>query len=41
MVLGFAGYANMWFAIFADTGVTVICILNAVRMLYTDLRRTF
>ncbi len=41
MVLGFAGYANMWFAIFADTGVTVICILNAVRMLYTDLRRIF
>ena len=32
--LGFAGYANLWLAIVADTGVAVICIVNAVRLLY-------
>lgn len=35
MVLGLMGFANMWLAIFADTGVAVICILNSVRILYS------
>ncbi len=34
MVLGLAGFANMWAAVFADTGVAMICILNSVRLLY-------
>ena len=33
MLLGFLGMANMWFAVFADVGVSVIAILNAVRAL--------
>ena len=35
MVLGLAGMANMWFAVFADTGVEMLCILNSIRILYT------
>ncbi len=27
MVLGFMGYANMWLSVFADTGVTILCVL--------------
>ena len=34
MLLGFMGHANMWIAVFADTGVAMLCILNSVRMLY-------
>lgn len=34
MVLGLVGLANMWMAVFADTGVAMICILNSVRILY-------
>lgn len=34
MVAGIAGYANMWAAVFADTGVSILCILNSVRLLY-------
>ena len=34
MVLGLCGYANMWLAVFADTGVAIICILNSIRLLY-------
>ncbi len=33
LLLGAVGIANMWLAIFADVGVAVICILNAVRCL--------
>ena len=33
MVLGVLGVANMWLAVFADVGVAVIAILNAMRML--------
>ena len=29
-----AGFANMWAAVFADVGVAVIAILNAMRTLY-------
>lgn len=31
--LGAAGIANMWFAIFADVGVMVLAVLNAIRAL--------
>ena len=34
MALGLAGLANMWMAVFADTGVAMLCILNSVRVLY-------
>lgn len=33
MILGALGFANMWAAVFADVGVSVIAILNAMRML--------
>ncbi|MBR6499895.1 MAG: HAD-IC family P-type ATPase, partial [Firmicutes bacterium] len=33
MILGAAGYANMWLAVFADVGVAVIAILNSMRAL--------
>ena len=31
LILGAFGYANMWAAVFADVGVSVIAILNAIR----------
>jgi Cd2+/Zn2+-exporting ATPase len=35
MILGITGiYANMWLAVFADTGVMIICVLNSFRLLY-------
>ena len=34
MVLGLMGYANMWIAVFADTGVSMLCLLNSIRILY-------
>ena len=34
MLLGFAGFANMWMAVFADTGVAMLCVLNSIRVLY-------
>lgn len=34
LVLGAAGIANMWVAIFADVGVMVIAVLNAIRALF-------
>lgn len=34
MILGLAGFANMWMAVFADTGVAMICVLNSIRVLY-------
>ena len=34
MLLGLCGYASMWLAVFADTGVAMICILNSIRLLY-------
>ncbi len=37
MALGLCGFANMWVAVFADTGVSVLCLLNSFRL----LRRKF
>lgn len=34
LLLGAVGIANMWFAIFADVGVMVIAVLNAIRVLF-------
>lgn len=34
MVLGLAGFASMWMAVFADTGVAMLCVLNSIRILY-------
>ena len=34
LVLGALGIANMWMAIFADTGVAILCVINAVRLLH-------
>lgn len=34
LILGAVGIANMWFAIFADVGVMVIAVLNAIRALF-------
>ena len=36
LVLGALGLANMWLAIFADVGVMVIAVLNAIRCLFVD-----
>ena len=33
LVLGAFGIANMWMAIFADTGVAMLCVLNSLRLL--------
>ena len=34
LVLGALGIANMWFAIFADVGVMILAVLNAIRTLF-------
>lgn len=34
ILMGFAGFANIWAAVFADTGVAMLCILNSLRLLW-------
>ena len=34
MILGLLGFASMWLAVFADSGVAMLCVLNSIRMLY-------
>jgi Cd2+/Zn2+-exporting ATPase len=34
LAMGAFGFANMWMAIFADTGVAMLCVLNAMRLLH-------
>ncbi len=34
MILGLCGFASMWMAVFADTGVAMLCVLNSIRVLY-------
>lgn len=36
MMLGFAGIASMWMAVFADSGVAMLCVLNATRILFNN-----
>ena len=38
MVLGLVGFANMWLAVFADSGVALLCVLNSIRILYKERR---
>lgn len=33
MIMGLFGFANMWIAVFADTGVSMLCLLNSVHIL--------
>ena len=33
MILGLMGIANMWLAVFADSGVALLCVLNSIRIL--------
>ena len=33
-VLGLLGHASMWMAVFADSGVAMLCVLNSIRLLY-------
>lgn len=41
LVLGACGIANMWLAVFADVGVTVIAVLNAMRALSFSKKSSF
>ena len=34
MILGLAGFADLWLAVFADSGVAMLCVLNSIRLLY-------
>ena len=34
MALGLLGHASMWMAVFADSGVAMLCVLNSIRLLY-------
>ena len=33
MLLGVLGFASMWMAVFADSGVAMLCVLNSIRLL--------
>ena len=33
LIMGFVGFANIWLAVFADTGAAMLCILNSLRLL--------
>lgn len=35
LVLGLFGIANMWFAVFADSGTAMILVLNSIRILFS------
>ena len=34
MLLGITGHASMWMAVFADSGVAMLCVLNSIHLLY-------
>ena len=34
IIAGIFGYASMWAAVFADTGVALLCVMNSIRILY-------
>lgn len=36
MLLGLFGIASMWMAVFADSGVAMLCVLNSIRVLYKN-----
>ena len=33
MLLGLLGFANLWLAVFADSGVAMLCVINSIRLL--------
>ena len=33
MILGLLGHASMWLAVFADSGIAMLCVLNSIRLL--------
>ena len=37
MIAGLAGFASMWAAVFADTGVAMLCVINSIRILYQKI----
>ena len=39
MALGLMGYASLWAAVFADSGVALLCVANAVRLLYRNRKK--
>ena len=38
MALGLLGFASMWAAVFADSGVAMLCVLNAIRAFRVEQR---
>ena len=34
MILGLLGHASMWMAVFADSGVAMLCVINSIHLLY-------
>ena len=36
LILGAFGMINLWFAIFADTGVLILAVMNAMRCLFVE-----
>lgn len=38
LALGLFGIASMWLAVFADTGVALLCVLNSVRILRKNIK---
>lgn len=36
LILGAVGVANMWLAVFADVGVMILAVLNAIRALFVE-----
>lgn len=34
MIMGLCGIASMWMAVFADSGVAMLCVLNSIRVLF-------
>lgn len=41
LILGLLGIANMWLAIFADVGVSLIAVMNSIRILGKDFTHMF
>ena len=38
LLLGAMGLATMWLAVFADVGVTILAVLNSLRILKNNLK---
>lgn len=39
MIAGFCGFANMWLSVFADTGVTILCVLFVLMRIHFYYRK--